>query len=89
MIVYKHETISVEIMYNDSKYSIEEQLAKKHKDNEDCLDRLQALVQEKIIPIDPALVIGKLQTIDKAIKYYIELLETENRELKKNSSNIN
>lgn len=73
----------------NSKYSVEEQLARKHKDNEDCLNKLQELVQEKIVPIDPVLIIGKLHTIDKAIKYYIELLETENRELKKNSSNIN
>ena len=63
--------------------SIESQLIeRKHKENEECLNSLQEIVQKKIVPIDPVFVVGKLKTIDSAITYYIEKLESEIKELK-------
>lgn len=61
----------------------EELMAMKHKENEECLNRLQDFVQKKIVPIDPDFIIGRLGTVDLAIEYYIGLLEIEIAELKK------
>lgn len=59
----------------------EELMARKHRENEECLDRLQDIVQEKIVPLDPIHVMGKLGTIDKAVAYYIEIAEQRNKTL--------
>lgn len=45
-----------------------------------CIDRLSILVQDRIVPVDPAMVIGKLITVDKAIVWRIDELERQLRE---------
>lgn len=56
-------------------------IARKRKEDEECLERIQQLVQEKIVPIDPSFVIGTLGKIDLAVDYYIELAERRNKAL--------
>lgn len=50
---------------------------KTNEENLRCLAALQEFVQENIVPLDPATIIGKLGTIDAAIKFYFFYLEKE------------
>lgn len=50
---------------------------RKNIEDSRCFDTLQDFVQEKIVPLDPPLVVGKLQTIDAAILWYFKQQEME------------
>lgn len=66
-----------------------DELQEKQKENDRCLNELQKICQKKIVPTDPVFVIGKLGTIDLAIEYYIDKLELEIKQLKKQLNNGN
>ncbi len=72
--------IQIKIQTDIDKKLIEQ----KYREEEACINRLMEFVQEKIVPIDPPLVIGRLRTVDAAIIFYIDRLEEEIRNLKHN-----
>ncbi len=48
-----------------------------------CIKQLSDFVQERIVPVDPVHVVGKLANIADAIIWYIDKLEAENKTARK------
>lgn len=58
-------------------------MIRKAQEESECFDRLQQLVQNKVVPIDPVFVMVHCRTVDTAIEFYIDTLEREIKLLKR------